>query len=165
MLIPLVFAAGIVAFHSSEDMKSCGDFSILGASSCSVQGDMLRRITDRAKRMLNDPTIRDTEQVKRIKQRWSGVFAEMRQRDVPAVSTGKKHIRLCLKSGDENAIFFIAIHELAHIATVSIGHTDEFWNNFGLLIAGARAAGVYGEHNDTTVVCGTEIGPEPPVPR
>ena len=31
---------------------------------------------------------------------------------------------------DENTLTFVAIHELAHIATKSIGHNNEFWSNF-----------------------------------
>ena len=35
---------------------------------------------------------------------------------------------------DENTLTFVALHELSHIATKSIGHTDEFWNNFKFII-------------------------------
>ena len=35
---------------------------------------------------------------------------------------------------DENTLTFVAIHELAHIMTVSIGHKDEFWKNFKFLL-------------------------------
>jgi len=35
---------------------------------------------------------------------------------------------------DENTITFVAIHELAHIMTESIGHTQEFWDNFKRLL-------------------------------
>ena len=31
---------------------------------------------------------------------------------------------------DENTLTFVALHELSHLATKSIGHNDEFWNNF-----------------------------------
>ena len=31
---------------------------------------------------------------------------------------------------DENTITFVAIHELSHIMTKSVGHTPEFWTNF-----------------------------------
>ena len=31
---------------------------------------------------------------------------------------------------DENTLMFVALHELSHIASESIGHTDEFWENF-----------------------------------
>jgi len=164
MFIPFALAAGTaLLLHGVEHMKTCDDVSILSTSTCSQEGQLLQRITARAKTMLNHPSIQSTEQVKRIKARWSGVLAELHQTDVPAVSTGKEHIRVCLKSGDENAIFFIVIHELAHVATMSFGHTDEFWANMGLLISGARAAGVYGNHNETAEVCGTQVGPEPPV--
>ena len=167
MLVPLALAAGaaITLLHDPEQMTSCHDIDILATSSCSVEGAMLKRLSARAHTMLNDPSIRNTPQVKRIKERWSGTFAELKQTNVPAVSSGKKHIRLCLKSGDENAIFFVAIHELAHVATHSFGHTDEFWNNMSLLISGARSAGVYGAHDDNSQVCGVKVGPEPPVAK
>jgi len=164
MFIPFALAAGAaLLLHDVEHTKTCGDVSILSTSTCSQEGQLLRRINARVKMMLNHPSIRSTEQVKRIRARWSGVLAELQQMDIPAVSTGKEYVRVCLKSGDENAIFFMVIHELAHVATLSFGHTDEFWSNMGLLISGARAAGVYGKHIETAQVCGTPVGPEPPL--
>ena len=44
---------------------------------------------------------------------------------------------------DENTLFFVAMHEMAHIATVSIGHTPEFWKNFKDIIEKATEAGLY----------------------
>ena len=38
---------------------------------------------------------------------------------------------------DQNTLTFVAIHELAHIATKSVGHTDEFWQNFKFLLGEA----------------------------
>lgn len=38
---------------------------------------------------------------------------------------------------DQNTLTFVAIHELAHIATKSVGHTDEFWQNFKYLLGEA----------------------------
>jgi hypothetical protein len=35
---------------------------------------------------------------------------------------------------DENTLTFVAIHELAHIMTKSIGHKEEFWKNFKFLL-------------------------------
>ena len=34
---------------------------------------------------------------------------------------------------DENTLTFVALHELSHIATKSVGHTKEFWKNFKLV--------------------------------
>lgn len=44
---------------------------------------------------------------------------------------------------DENTLTFVALHELSHLATKSIGHNDEFWNNFKFLIAQATAIQIY----------------------
>ena len=32
---------------------------------------------------------------------------------------------------------FVALHELAHVCTISIGHKDEFWENFKWILANA----------------------------
>jgi hypothetical protein len=60
-------------------------------------------------------------------------------------------IAFCLdkkKSGkggliDKNTLMFVAIHELAHVATESIGHTDEFWQNFRFLLQEAEELNIY----------------------
>ena len=44
---------------------------------------------------------------------------------------------------DENTLMFVAIHELSHIMTVSIGHKSEFWDNFKFLLENAKAAGIH----------------------
>lgn len=44
---------------------------------------------------------------------------------------------------DENTLTFVAIHELAHVGTKSIGHKNEFWNNFKFLLENAKEIGIY----------------------
>lgn len=44
---------------------------------------------------------------------------------------------------DENTLMFVALHELAHIMTESIGHNEEFWKNFKFLIQNAKEIKVY----------------------
>jgi len=44
---------------------------------------------------------------------------------------------------DENTLTFVAIHELAHICTISIGHKDEYWNNFKFLLENAVKLNIY----------------------
>jgi len=44
---------------------------------------------------------------------------------------------------DINTLTFVALHELSHIMTVSIGHKDEFWSNFKFLLVNAKKCGVY----------------------
>jgi len=66
-----------------------------------------------------------------------------------SVDKGKK-IVFCIRSKDAkaelidmNTIMFVAIHELAHVATKSIGHTEEFWNNMRYLLKQGIKIGVY----------------------
>jgi len=35
---------------------------------------------------------------------------------------------------DENTLTFVGIHEISHIMSKTIGHNDEFWNNFKFLL-------------------------------
>jgi hypothetical protein len=44
---------------------------------------------------------------------------------------------------DLNTLTFVAIHELSHIATKSIGHKEEFWKNFKFLLGEANKIGIY----------------------
>lgn len=54
-------------------------------------------------------------------------------------TTTKKGNRLI----DKNTLMFVALHELSHIATKSVGHTTEFWENFKFLIANAKNINIY----------------------
>jgi len=44
---------------------------------------------------------------------------------------------------DENTLMFVALHEMSHIATKSIGHKEDFWENFKFLIKEASECKVY----------------------
>jgi hypothetical protein len=62
---------------------------------------------------------------------------------------GKK-IAFCLQKHKEdmkridiNTLTFVAIHELSHLMTESIGHEQAFWKNFKFLLKNAVAIGIY----------------------
>jgi hypothetical protein len=44
---------------------------------------------------------------------------------------------------DMNTLTFVALHELSHVMTKSVGHTDEFWGNFKFLLKEAAEIGIY----------------------
>ena len=44
---------------------------------------------------------------------------------------------------DENTLMFVTLHELSHVATKSIGHKSEFWENFKFLLQEAKVAGIH----------------------
>lgn len=44
---------------------------------------------------------------------------------------------------DINTLTFVALHELSHVATKSVGHNQEFWQNFKWMLQNAKEAGIY----------------------
>lgn len=44
---------------------------------------------------------------------------------------------------DINTLTYVAIHELSHICSISVGHTPEFWDNFKYLLIQAKKIGIY----------------------
>ena len=55
-------------------------------------------------------------------------------------------IGLCLEN-DENTLFFILLHELAHVITKTYGHDETFWKNFEILVKHAVKTGYYRYQN------------------
>lgn len=87
-----------------------------------------------------------------------------------SVNKGEK-IVFCLRSKDEtkklvdeNTIMFVALHEVAHIVTLSTGHTEEFWDNFRWLLEEAIQIGIYKEvdyKKKPVPYCGIQITDSP----
>lgn len=65
---------------------------------------------------------------------------------------------------DDNTLMYVALHELSHVATESVGHTDEFWENFKFLITEAKEIGVYNPvdyKKEPSRYCGMNITDNP----
>ena len=63
---------------------------------------------------------------------------------------------------DENTLFFVLLHEIAHIMTISVGHEPEFWNNFKFLLAHAISFKYeYDNYEDPKKYCGSFIDNSP----
>lgn len=64
-----------------------------------------------------------------------------------SVNKGEK-IALCIRHVDktfmdDNTILFVIIHELAHVMSLSVGHTEEFWSNMKFLLEQAESINLY----------------------
>tara|TARA_B110000285_G_scaffold214693_1_gene260340 strand:+ start:28 stop:627 length:600 start_codon:yes stop_codon:yes gene_type:complete len=65
---------------------------------------------------------------------------------------------------DQNTLTFVAIHELSHIMSATVGHNDEFWNNFKFLLENAVDMGIYKPidyKKDPEGYCGMDITDNP----
>ena len=65
-----------------------------------------------------------------------------------SVNKGEK-ISICLRNKgdntfeDDNIIMFVVLHELAHLITIDVGHTKNFWNNMKELLEKAENIYIY----------------------
>lgn len=65
---------------------------------------------------------------------------------------------------DNNTLTFVALHELSHIMTKSIGHTKEFWDNFKFILENAVKIKIYNSVNykeKPISYCSMEINENP----
>ena len=65
---------------------------------------------------------------------------------------------------DINTLTFVALHELSHVATESVGHTQEFWQNFKWVLQNAKEAGIYNPvdyKKQPQEYCGMKINDNP----
>ena len=82
-------------------------------------------------------------------------------------------IALCLnknkKKGEDelidiNTLTFVALHELSHIMTKSIGHKQEFWENFKFTLENAKTAQIYNPvdyNKNPSEYCGMTLSDNP----
>ena len=116
------------------------------------------------------------KRVKLLQKRFKGdVLSELSSYADPkytsySVAKGEK-IVFCLRSRDAQqrlvsmqTLMFVAIHELAHVMSISIGHTEEFWNNMRFLLANAIVWKLYKPINyaeKPEPYCGLQITSSP----
>jgi hypothetical protein len=65
---------------------------------------------------------------------------------------------------EENTVMFVMLHEMSHLMTETIGHTQEFWNNFKRMLHDAVKLGIYKQVNyaqKPTPYCGMVISGSP----
>tara|TARA_Y100000389_G_C17397130_1_gene483180 strand:+ start:666 stop:1262 length:597 start_codon:yes stop_codon:yes gene_type:complete len=65
---------------------------------------------------------------------------------------------------DKNTLMFVALHEMSHLATKTIGHDDLFWKNFKFLLKESEKIGIYhpvNYKNNNKNYCGMKIKDNP----
>lgn len=165
LYIVLALVAGASCLVHGTRTKRCGRGHHVGESaSCDREGAVLERVSRRCRVAVEHPSFRGTAWAARLRQRWDGTVHQLVDAGhAPAVTTEKKDIRVCLDGHpSEDALVFVCLHEIAHVASETLGHTEEFWRCFDAVLKAARRAGVYTRHDPSQHVCGSSIGPATP---
>ena len=84
---------------------------------------------------------------------------------VAGATVNKKCVKLCYTDmrDDINDIFYVLLHELAHMISKSWGHGNEFVCCLNELLMLAIKSGAYFVHRKPGNVCGTHVGDYPQI--
>ena len=141
-----------------------------------LAANLLATVTEKCKKIVKYMKEKhpDDERTKRLVKGFNPkkINETLPTSELTAYSENKgEKIAFCLnttKDGDKlidiNTLTFVALHELSHIMTVSIGHKQEFWQNFKFLLENAKECGVYEPVNykkNPTQYCGMTINDNP----
>ena len=82
----------------------------------------------------------------------------------------KNTLHICLRNKNGqfinkyNKVYFVVMHELAHMITKTTGHTDEYWNNYKLILETSINHKLYTYNNyyeNPVEYCGKKINSTP----
>lgn len=163
ILIAFVLIISIKIYYESDAFNlKCIISTVDGNKYCvrernklNIAADKLANVTSKLKKLVSqvDKDFPDRTNVKRLKEGFNPqkVSETLPTSEFTAFSENKgEKLAFCLdteKNGgkliDENTLMFVGIHEISHIATESVGHTNEFWTNFKFLLEQAAKMNIY----------------------
>lgn len=167
-----IVAIALLLFFWPRPMVSKDGFSVRNDPGQAEVAELLFKLQRRLHAFLEAAPQGDPR-IQRIKASWAGTIAEIdkesEERGSLAYSLNKDTIHICLRApdgslADENSAMFVLLHELAHVASVSLHHTPEFWENMRYLLELAESLGFYRyvDHGEGVAsLCGHILGPNP----
>ena len=163
ILVSLIVFISIKIYLDSDNFNlTCINSAIDGNKYCvrerskiTLAVDKLAIVTQKLKKLVShlDDIYPDRNNVKRLVSGFNPtkIVETLPTSEYTAYSENKgDKIAFCLDtekgSGnliDDNTLTFVGLHEIAHIATESVGHTNEFWTNFKFLLQEASKIKIY----------------------
>lgn len=185
----LVFVIGIILVYMTwdtyingkvETVKSAADgneYSVRSLPDKEKAADLLAEIRERLDKLVDHlkKMFPDDPRTKRLvanfhSDRISEGGENTQKYTSYSVNKGEK-IVFCLRARDAeqklediNMLLFVAIHEIAHIVTESVGHTEEFWANMKFLLQEGVNIGIYVQQdfkNHPVKYCGVDVTSSP----
>jgi hypothetical protein len=163
LILGILVICGYIYYDSDAFQLKCIVSTVDGNKYCVREreklqeaADMLARITVKCKELVDYVHKKhgDQDNVKRLVEGYNPqrVMETLPTSEFTAFSENKgEKIAFCLNTKregvsnmiDEHTLMFVAIHELAHVCTKSIGHKTEFWDNFKFLLENAKDANIH----------------------
>jgi hypothetical protein len=120
-----------------------------------LAADLLANVTQKCKMLVEyvKQKYPNDERVKRLVKGFNPkqIYETLPTSELTAYTENKgEKMAFCLNTTKEgnklidlNTLTFIAIHELSHVATSSIGHQQDFWENFKFFLENAKNIEIY----------------------
>lgn len=165
ILIGLIIIICVKLYIESDDFQlKCIISDVDGNKYCvreraklELVADQLAHVTNNMKTVVENCKEKygDRENVKRLVDGFNPkkIYEILPTSEYTAYSENKgEKIAFCVETEKENGkgylvdlntLTYVALHELAHVMTVSIGHTEEFWNNYKFLLEVAASINIY----------------------
>ena len=120
-----------------------------------LAADLLANVTQKCKMLVEyvKQKYPNDERIKRLVKGFNPkqIYETLPTSELTAYTENKgEKMAFCLNTTKEgnklidlNTLTFIAIHELSHVATSSIGHQQDFWENFKFFLENAKNIEIY----------------------
>ena len=163
IILSIISLCGYIYFRNDEFQLTCIVSAVDGNKYCVRErsrmkeaANLLASTTEKCKELVKYVVKKypGQENVKRLQAKFNPdkIMEILPTSNYTAYSENKgEKIAFCLnvQKGndnnliDEHTLTFVAIHELSHVMSVSIGHKSEFWENFKFLLENAKEAKIH----------------------
>jgi hypothetical protein len=149
------------------------EYLVVDSPSKKGSADALARLNERIEKLLKHLEVHEINgkngmAVKRLIKKYDpNVLSEgVIDKSLTSFTVNKgEQIVFCLKPRDghhyqvydDNLLFYVAMHELGHVMSISEQHTNEFFDNFYFLIENAKKLDLFKHSNKSINYCGLEI--------
>jgi hypothetical protein len=184
LIIFIIIIASKLYFNSDSFNLRCIISDVNGNKYCvrdrnklELAADRLAHVNNNLNKLVNHLSKKypEKENVKRLVNGYNPkkIYETLPTSEFTAYSENKgEKLAFCLDTEknskgrliDMNTLMYVALHEVSHIATKSIGHNDEFWNNFKFMITEAKEINIYNPvdyKKEPARYCGMNISDNP----
>ena len=162
----------ITVLKSTNDNRKYRLLDLPGKEKCM---EILVQLNKNVIQLLSYVKDEDREGIKDLLDNYrpDSLCENLENRSLQAYSLNKgEEICLCLREpeneliiiDDMNTLMFVLVHELAHLMTDDIGHTNKFWNNMAYLLKKSSEINLYNPINykiSPVMYCGVKIDETP----
>ena len=162
----------ITVLKSTNDNRKYRLLDLPGKEKCM---EILVQLNKNVIQLLSYVKDEDREGIKDLLDNYrpDSLCENLENRSLQAYSLNKgEEICLCLREPDDelkiiddmNTLMFVLVHELAHLMTDDIGHTNKFWNNMAYLLKKSSEINLYNPinyKNSPVMYCGVKIDETP----